>query len=279
MNDSDELRYSHDAALNRYYFYKEMNDISFFVEDTDKEFEYEEIFERLIPDYIKRGIFPLGGKLNLEDAFSIVNNGIDKVFFIADGDFDLLLGREQIQADNFVYLKKYNIESYLLHKPAVITYMRPRLRKTKNDTEQIINYDNWEQSVLPFFKRIFAVHFIVQKNAPEIKNVSRGAAFFINKSGFPIEDKFRLYLNEITDILPDAENRIQDQITELENTYGNEANCFICGKYLLESLSRYLNTKPVNKKQNYNDLKSYLISHFDISQIEYVKDKILSYIG
>jgi hypothetical protein len=278
MCKSDELSYSYDAKLNRYYLYKGIYDISFFVEDDDKEYEYEEIFERLLPNSIELKIFPLGGKLNLEKAFVNVNNSTDKVFFIADGDFDLLLGKEQIQADNFVYLKKYNIESYLLYKPAIMTYMRPRLRKTKSDTEQIVDYEKWECSITPFLKKVFALHLIVQKNSPEIRNVARGAAYFIKDNGFPNEENLGHYLKEVSEIIPDAGSRISDQITELEATYGNDVGCFICGKYLIESLARYLNTKPVNKKQNYDNLKSHLITHFDISQLNYLKERIISYI-
>lgn len=277
MSDLDELKYSYDAMLNRYYLCKGMYDISFFVEDTGKEYEYEEILERLLPNDKKRKIFPLNGKINLEKAFTIINDDTDKVFFIADGDFDLLLGRKRVEADNFIYLKRYNIESYLLYKPTITMYMRPRLKRVKSDTEQIVDYDKWEQSVIPFFKKVFAIHLIVQKNKVEMKNVSRGAKYFINEDGSPNEDNLNNYLNEVSMVFPDAKGLIPGQLAEFEDTYGEENGCFICGKYLIESLSRYLNTKPVIKKQNYDNLKSFLISNFDISQLDYVKEKIMSY--
>lgn len=278
MNDVSDLKYSDNAAITRYYFQKELYDISFFVEDTDKEYEYEEIFERILPIEIKRGIFSLGGKSNLENAFYIVNNKIGKVFFIADGDFDIILGRKQIQADNFLYLKKYNIESYLLYKPAIISYMRPRLKIPKSETEQVIDYDAWEQTVTPFFKKIFALHSLIQKNELQIKNVSRGAAFFVNKNGMPNEQNYDKYLDEIKTIIPNVEDEIQGRTIDLEYTYGSEATCFVSGKYFIESLSRYLNSKPVNKKQNYDDLKAFLIANFDITQLDYLVKKIKSYI-
>ena len=43
----DELRYTREAELNRYLFYKDINEINFFVEDKNKEFEYETILEKL----------------------------------------------------------------------------------------------------------------------------------------------------------------------------------------------------------------------------------------
>ncbi len=277
--NSNELEYSIEAKLTRYYFYKGRFDISIFVEDTDKEYEYEEIFEEIIPQIKNVGIFPLGGKLFLEKAFPIVNNDEDKVFFIADGDFDLLLNRKRVEEDNFIYLKKYNIESYLLNKQAVIKYMRPRMKKIKFQTEEIVDFELWEESVIPFLKRVFALHLIVQKTVPEIKNVSRGAAFFLNKKGFPAEENFIKYLEEVKIKIPDAKEKIDSQIAELERVYGKEPGCFICGKYLIESLARYLNSKPVNKKHSYEDLKAFLISNIDKNELDYLKDRIIMYMS
>ena len=42
-----------------------------FVEDADKEYEYEELFEKMFTTELKIDcIFPTGGKLKLEEAFS-----------------------------------------------------------------------------------------------------------------------------------------------------------------------------------------------------------------
>mgnify|MGYP000869244540 FL=1 len=37
----DELRYTDEAELNRYLFYGDINEVNFFVEDKNKEYEYE----------------------------------------------------------------------------------------------------------------------------------------------------------------------------------------------------------------------------------------------
>ena len=119
MNSEFDLTYSKDALLSRVLFLASKTELNIFVEDADKEYEYEEIFERLLPKGIKINcIFPTGGKKELEVAFSLFGSNIDygKCFFIADGDFDIILGKRMIVADNFIYLKRYNIESYFLHK-------------------------------------------------------------------------------------------------------------------------------------------------------------------
>ena len=46
----DGLQFSEEAELNRYLFYSDLNEINFFVEDKDKEYEYETIFLRLFKE-------------------------------------------------------------------------------------------------------------------------------------------------------------------------------------------------------------------------------------
>lgn len=49
MNDNVEgLSFSREALSNRSLFLAQLNDINIYVEDVGKEYEYEEIFERLL---------------------------------------------------------------------------------------------------------------------------------------------------------------------------------------------------------------------------------------
>ena len=182
MKNKFELKYSDDALLARVLFLASSKELNIFVEDEGKEYEYEEIFERLLPDKLKINIiFPTGGKTKLEEAFSLFGNNTEygKCFFIADGDFDIALGRKQINADNFLYLKKYNIESYLLDKSVIMKFMRPKLKTTIVETVKIVDIKCWETIIVPYFKKIFALHFIVQKNMLGIENVAKQAPYFI----------------------------------------------------------------------------------------------------
>ena len=146
MSNEFELRFSEEALLSRVLFLTSSTTLSVFVEDADKEYEYEELFEKLFPEELKVDcIFPTGGKTKLEEAFDLFGNSTSygKTFFIADGDFDVVLGRTMIVADNFLYLERYNIESYLLDEEVVLKYMRPRLRKTFQETKSIVKYEEW----------------------------------------------------------------------------------------------------------------------------------------
>lgn len=282
MKNEFDLKYSDDALLSRVLYLASPTKLNIFVEDADKEYEYEEIFERLFPEEIKIDIiFPTGGKSKLEEAYELFGKSDEygNCFFIADGDFDIALEREQKKASNFIYLKKYNIESYLLDKSAIIKFMRPKLKKILSEVEKRIDFETWEKEITPYLKSIFALHFIVQKNGIGIENVAKGSGFFLNhNNGLPNENNFNLYIREIKQQLPDVEVQLPDTIKKLESIYGNQVSCFVCGKYLIDSMARYLGTKMKTKKVGYGELKSYLISNFDISSLEYVKKQLLQYI-
>lgn len=280
MSETYDLVYSDEALLSRVIFLSSPECVSIFVEDENKEYEYEEIFEKLLPTNIKIScIFPTGGKLKLEEAYELFGNSIEygKTFFIADGDFDSVLNKPMISANNFLYLERYNIESYLMNKDAVIQFMRPKLKKTIKATEKIINYDEWVINIDAFFKEIFKVHFLVQKYAPEIKNVSRGFAIFITNNGLPDYSKLEKYKEEISTYIPDIDTKINEASTALEECYGCEIGSYVCGKCLVGSLSRYVN-KFIKKKLNDEEVKSFLVSSLDCSNLYYIKERLVEYL-
>ncbi len=282
MSKNFDLVHSDEALLSRVLFLASSTELNVFVEDDGKEYEYEEILERLLPESIKINlIFPTGGKPRLEEAYELFGKSEEygKCFFIADGDFYKALGRTQINASNFVYLEKYNIESYLIDESCIGIFMRPILHEQLDKTKQIIDFPSWKSEISSYFKQIFALHFIVQNNKLDIPNVSKGVGFFIENNGLPKKENLDRYIEDIERRLPNVKNEISANVGKLESIYGTDVTCFVCGKYLIESLARYLGTKLNKKKIGYEELERFLISNFNISSIEYIKDRLLSYIA
>lgn len=281
MNNITGLSYSPNGAFNRYILKKKRGYIHLFVEDTGKEFEYEEILERMFQEshMPKFQIFAMNGKKYVEDAFSRTISSTDKVFFIADGDFDRALGKHQVSAQNFVYLRKYNIESYLIYKPAVITFMRKKLGKEINETKQIVDYESWEGTVSPYLKNVFALHCLVQQNCQSEENVGKGPGYFFDPIGFPNYARYNAYLTTINSQCSITQTDIDNQCNTLEEMYGTEIGAFVCGKYLIHSLLYYLKSKCPKRNLDIDSLREYLISNFDISLLDYIKERIEAYIA
>ncbi len=280
MNNKFDLSFSEDALLNRVLFISGKNKINLFVEDTNKEFEYEEIFEKIFSEDFKLNcIFPTNGKPYLIEAYNLfgTNEEYGKNIFIADGDFDILLGKSMVNSDNFIYLEKYNIETYLINKKAIINTMRPRLKLEKSKVEKYINLDYWYSKILPFMKKIFSLHCLVQLENISLKNVGRNPNSFLNKNGLPNYSQCEKYELEIKSYIPDIEEKYNQLNLTMEQSSSDDPLKFICGKYLLTSLCLYLNDKSQNKYK-YDKLKADLISRIDPECFIYIKNRVTSYL-
>ena len=59
MNGPNDLSYSNDGCATRYLYFKDFQDVNIFIEDQDKEYEYEALFSALIPQMKFKTIFAL----------------------------------------------------------------------------------------------------------------------------------------------------------------------------------------------------------------------------
>src|SRR4030065_2268494 len=116
------LRYSNEAKGALSIFYAPYNEVNIYVEDPDDEVFYENILQKIIGDLVKIArVFGLGGKQNLFGKVQEIINGKvpGKDFFIADGDFDIILHRPIPQTDRLHVLSEYCIENFLFEEDAV----------------------------------------------------------------------------------------------------------------------------------------------------------------
>ena len=278
------LLYSNEAAATRAFFYSDLNDINLYVEDADKQYEYESIFKRLLGDkYTIQTIFPLGGKPNVIKRYKelgSITNGVRNIFLV-DGDFDQLIHPEQmVQDDCFIYLETYNIENYYIDENACYTFAKGHLKQIDSIVKQTIKFQEWLNRIVAEAKNLFLDYCLVQKNNVEEKTISRSPYEFIDsQTGFQRQDRsFEVYNSHVLSLCPNA----QEELDQIKHNYEeiNGSNYFnlICGKFLLTSLRCYLlhAIKEVNPKAriDMDDLKWYLICSFDISKLEYIKHRI-----
>lgn len=274
----DELRYSKDALLNRVFFLSANNEVNVFVEDEGKEYEYETIFTRLFDDIDIFKFFPMGGKPGVEKAFEEYGEKFEGKynFYIVDGDFDLILDKRMIDAPNYIYLERYNIESYYVDKEAVLGYMRGKLKKVRGKVQQNIEYDIWEEDTYKKLERLFLVYVVVQKICPDRENVGISQYTYIDEDGFIDEDKIFSYESLIS-----READYSKRYLEYEERYrsllNGDSKRLICGKYIISSLVRYLRNKT-SKSFKEDDFKYFLINEFDVKQLDYIREKINRYI-
>lgn len=273
------LCFSTDALPNRALFMSDLNDINIYVEDTGKESEYEEIFERVFEKTLKLScIFPLGGKKavvahhkkeGLRDSEGKLN------VFIVDGDFDNLWDDEKIESPNLIYLSRYNIESYLISKEATTKYMRMCRQWRRAEAESRVDFDAWREEQKRDASKLFILLAVAQRytNLPNVTNASD----YLDAQGHLCEQQYERFKQEIAAVYPSLDEAVEDIKRRVKNKFdGDDEEKFfsiICGKYLYESLCRHLQT--VNRKNiNRSIFKNLSIANFDISALYFLRDKV-----
>ena len=247
------LEYSEDALMNRMLFLSNANDINIVVEDTNHEYVYENIFERMLGDEIKiESIFPMNGKSGVEKAYK--KNG------------------KYYKGKPTFYIVGYNIESYYIEKQSVEKFMSWKMKKRKVEVSSIIKFDHWRLETLKKSTELFLNFVISKKEIPQDKTIGT-----YNK--FVMQDG-KINCDEIDSFISDLEYKIENYDIKkkaiVERFYcelNGDPVRLICGKYLINCLQRYLIAiTGVNFKKD--DFIYSLCNDFDIKELDYIKNGI-----
>lgn len=143
--------------------YAQFNEVEFYVEDTDQEHLYFNIFKSLFRNLKFEKIFPLNGKKNVTDAAKI-NLLNKKKIFLVDLDFDLILEKKEF-LPNLFYLKKYSIENYLFSKHALFEIIRTKDPKLKDsDIEQLFDSSSMLEKIANSLIELCCSFILIQKH-------------------------------------------------------------------------------------------------------------------
>ncbi len=280
MDNTDALLYTHEAEATRYFYYKDSQEINFFVEDKNKEYEYELLFEKLFPDLTIKTIFSSGGKPAMENLFQEFgvfdqDNNSHPNIYIVDGDFDIIIAPDNmIQHEHYIYLDAYNIESLLFEETACVRLSMCRLEKGFSYTKDKIKIKDWYSKIINQSQKLFVIYCFLKAYYPTVKNVGNSPYLFIDPStGFEktnVMDEYRLTLQDNGINLD--QDKLDDILYKFSLKYGNEYWRMICGKFILTSLMHYLKTKGVSV--NYRDLKHHFLLNPDSKRFMYLTTKV-----
>lgn len=277
----DGLFYSESALLNRVLFYSDYNDINIFVEDEYKEFIYENIFQRMFEYKIRiNKILSMKGKSGVEKAFREYGCLYDgkPAIYLVDGDFDLVMGKKMINSPNYIYLEKYNIESYYIDEKAVLKFMAGKMKTTQRKVSEKIEYLVWVDMIYDAMKELFINYMVAQDVFPKEKNVGLPAHSYFYQNGYVNIDKIKEYINGLKRRISNYYDLYDLYERKFEIILSGDTTRLVCGKYLLASLSNYLREKA-NVTFREDDFVYFLASFFDIKSLDFVKDRILNIIS
>lgn len=273
----EELAYSEQGAENRLLFLSDDSKLLIFVEDKGKEYEYEYIFAKMFEQY-KIGVFAMGGKSAVKKLFNKYREEYNHkpLLYLVDADFDLLLNKNIINHTNFIYLKKYNIESYFINNKSIFNFVKLTMRMKQSDVLNKFNYDVWLKDTYSNFKELF-LYFAIVQDRPDIfgskKNVALSPYLFLEDKGTINTNKIKNYKSELESIFGNIDILFSDMENKFKKNLNGDCSRLICGKYLIACLLNYFkNSLSIKIKDS--ELRNHLLDNFDIKEFNYIKDRI-----
>ena len=243
-----------------------------------------DIYDNNNPKKIRNFFHIVEAKLSCQAIMSLAKDTYLRqsslnTIYIVDGDFDMIVHRENMILDTpeFIYLKSYNIENYLIDEKAILGFAKGKLKQVDEFVARKIDFQGWKQRIIREASKLFLCYCFIQKQKIDEKNVSRSPYEFIDKkTGFERTDEaYMQYYKHIKNI---SDGKIDEGIREIDSIvreiYNGDYFNIICGKFLLASLGCYLRAKIKERIDN-DTLQWELILNFDINKLDFIKAVIL----
>lgn len=305
------LFYGKDNDINIYvedsgkrYIYEEI-----FKRLLGKNYRIESIFplggkKQVLKEYVRKGesgsngnpnVFLVDGDFDRYIGYESANKNDYKGETNDESELNNFISGKIFESKSVIYLKSYNIENYFIDENAIISHIKGILEKTDSEIFQILDYSKWRNRIVNESKDLFLIYCFIEKyknkygykyngdnSKLSIKTVSRGAFPFLDvKTGFKSNsNELENLYKEVKEALEienpkmnlDCELKVIQQAYELNN--GKDYYHLICGKFLLESLRKYLHD-ICNRKLDLQNFKWHLVLNFEINKLDYIKEKIL----
>lgn len=268
--------------------YTGYNDVTFYVEDEQKEYLYVEIFSRLFSgDNIKlRRVFALGGKTKTLAAFQDWKNGLLSVpgycFFVVDRDLDPYVGVQFILDDHLIYLEEYCLENYLVDELALLKTLQWKLHKDPANLQTIVEFGYWLSRTLDDFFRLF-VAFVLCRKESLGENAGLSPYQFLENNGHRVDgtkvqryiDDLRLaYCSKKGKTAAEFETDLDDLTNSIRaDTQGNP-KVVVSGKFLLASLHRYV-THLCQERVDYKLFVGFLVQNFSVESLGFLRLRVV----
>ena len=262
------LQYSEDGLFNRDRFYSNKHSVKIYFEDNGKEYFYEELINRLFGEKNIFEVYGLNGKTTLISKYKIEKE--NKSIFVADGDFDLLIEKEMINDKKFIYLKKYNIESYLIDEDSIINMIWVKNKMSKTKIKNLLSFKNWYKTMLHELGEVFLL-FATKKKYYEYSKVLCNN--MIDESKGKIKEGFiESYREEAMALIENYDEKVIVMRERANNLY-EDFSYIICGKIFIRCILSHIRQLGLKCIKN-DEYNSYILQNINLSIFSDLKNKI-----
>lgn len=161
-------------SANLGHFFKEVQDINLYIEDTAKEAEnfYKALIKNILPNMKIKKIFGLGGREKVIEACSKPKKQRVKELYIIDGDLYCYY-LQPLKIPNLFTHNAYCVENLLIDYHAVVTFIEDSLAVNFEDAKEMCDWENFREVMLNNFNELFFLYAICHKFQLPLKTVKR----------------------------------------------------------------------------------------------------------
>lgn len=166
--------YSDNSARSVGVFYREIQEIDIYVEDSFSEALYYKLISRAVNGDAKiKKIIPLNGRRQVENFCEEYSDDFPAIFII-DGDLDMLIGKRISNLKNMYQHKLYCLENYLFCPDAAAELIQDSCGRTlPNEAVEKLKWQEFLEDITEPLVELFKHYGIIWKIDPEIPTVSR----------------------------------------------------------------------------------------------------------
>ena len=279
------LRYSDEGLAARPAFFAPYHDVIIIVEDEGKENFYTELINRLIRGKLSSTqVLGVGGKRQVLERFEGREGNTQewREFYIVDGDFDDLLGRQSPNSHIFYRLRRYDIESYLVEEAAVCTVAEEeRPSSTAIEYRGLLQVDPWMTEVIDISIRLAACTALLQELGEPQVGISQSIERYVNENAIlpdraSIESNIEQIRTSQSVVEPQEFDKLLDQMIDRMGKSSLERIRWVSGKDILIPLLIRLLRQHTRSSLKKESLCFRLARNCEFPELTALRDRILA---
>lgn len=269
-------------------FFRNVNDIDIFIEDTSIESEkvctilFSKIFEG---KYQIGKVFSLGGKTKVMEECEKRQTREDRIrLYVVDGDLDLLTGAIVPDYKGLLSLARYCVENFLIQENAIAEILDDEeLKKSKEQILEEFGFDDWITTNEEILFNLFVEYALVKKHCSNEPTVSYSVhklaipkewgVVDIEKTNLRIETMSTSVINEIGQERYDLEKR--EIIERAKPFWSSKLIKYVSGKDYILPLAIMRMKKITKFDVNSKVLKVRLAKKADVEELKYAVENLL----
>lgn len=162
------------------YLFRPLQDLDIYVEDSNDEVFYTELFKRISPEGIRIArVYPVGSRTKVIEAAKEHDFSERSALFIIDGDFEWVRDEQPAEVLGLHRLPAYCIENLIIQEQAIAQIISEEIAVHADVAKATYGFDDWLESVVKNLLDLFVWFATLNHTDPARPTTSLGVGSVI----------------------------------------------------------------------------------------------------